>query len=400
MIAPETQKVMAALQEDGGDARFVGGCVRNALVNRKVIDIDIATPLVPEEVMARLKRHKILYVPTGLKHGTVTAIVDGHPFEITTLRLDVATFGRHAEVEFTDDWAADAARRDFTINAIFCTPEGNLFDPFGGVEDLRLGRVRFVGDASQRIQEDVLRILRFFRFYAQLGKGEPDAAAISACTAAAALVSKLSAERIRQETLKLLEADHCPAVWQLMLQCGIVKHFLPAATCVTFLEHLVRLEIEHHSQAFPLRRLAAVLDVDACEAEQVSQVLRLSNEQAAQLQEMLNPAPGVSVGMDETSARRSVYTLGNDMMRNLLLLAAARSGKEGRLEQLYQIATSFRAPRFPLMGEDVLALGYAPGPKVGRVLSSIEQWWMGQDFVPGRTECLQKLKAEFQPPRK
>ena len=175
MLAPETQKVMSALMENGGAARFVGGCVRNALANRPVLDIDIATPLPPEEVIARLTAHKIGYAPTGLKHGTVTAIADGHPFEITTLRRDVATDGRHAEVAFTDDWQADAARRDFTFNAMYATTEGELFDPFGGVEDLRAGRVRFVGDAAARIGEDVLRILRFFRFYAHFGKGAADA---------------------------------------------------------------------------------------------------------------------------------------------------------------------------------------------------------------------------------
>ncbi|MBI3441158.1 MAG: CCA tRNA nucleotidyltransferase [Proteobacteria bacterium] len=398
MIAPETQKVMDALREGGGDARFVGGCVRNALSNRKVLDIDIATPLVPEEVMARLTRHKIPYVPTGLKHGTVTAIVDGHPFEITTLRLDVATFGRHAEVKFTDDWAADASRRDFTINAMFCTPEGQIFDPFGGVKDLRLGRVRFVGDAGQRIQEDVLRILRFFRFYAHFGKGEPDAAAIAACTTAAPEISKLSAERIRQEVLKLLESDHCPAVWQLMFRCGIAQDVLPAATRVTFLENLVNLEAEHHSPAFPLRRLAAVLDVGLCQVEKASQALRLSNDQVAQLRDMMNPPAEVSVEMAEATVRRYTYTLGNDTMRNLLLLSAARSSRKGNLDQLYHVATTFRAPRFPLTGADVLNLGYTPGPEVGRVLAGIESWWIDQDFSPGRTECLQKLSGEF--PRK
>jgi poly(A) polymerase len=397
MVAPETVKVMAALLEDGGDARFVGGCVRDALVNRKVLDIDIATPLKPEEVIERLTRHKIPYAPTGLKHGTVTAIVDGHPFEITTLRRDVATFGRHAEVEFTDDWTADAARRDFTINAIFSTVQGDIFDPFGGVEDLRLGRVRFVGDPSTRIGEDILRILRFFRFYAHFGRGEPDAEALKACAAAAAQIPKLSAERIRQEILKLLDSDHCPAVWKLMVQCGVVAQFLPEAAAIRTLENLVQLETEHHDGAIALRRLAAVLDVTAEEIPRLSQSLRLSNSQSAQLLKMIDPGVGVSLHMSDAEARQVVYKLGNDMARNVLLLAAAKAGNKGGLERLYHTATAFRIPRFPLQGSDLLELGYAPGPEMGKTLEALEAWWIGEDFTPNRAECLQKLKAEFRP---
>jgi poly(A) polymerase len=396
MVAPETRTLMTALLEDGGDARFVGGCVRDALVNRRVIDIDIATPLKPEEVIARLTRHKIAHAPTGLKHGTVTAIVEGHPFEITTLRVDVATFGRHAEVAFTDDWKADAARRDFTINAIFCTATGEIYDPFGGVADLRIGRVRFVGDAEKRIHEDVLRILRFFRFYAHFGQGEPDTEALKACTAAAAQIPKLSAERIRQETLKLLDSDRCPAVWKLMSQGGIVAQFLPEAASIAALEYLVQLETEHHSQSFALRRLAALLGTTGNGAG-VAQKLRLSNDQAAQLIQMTAPDAALSVDMDEKAIRKIIYRLGNDMTRNLLLLAAARSGSKGNLDHLYQAATEFRSPRFPLQGDDLLSLGYKPGPDMGRVLDTIEDWWMANDFAPGRTECLQKLKAEFTP---
>jgi poly(A) polymerase len=397
MVAPETVRVMTALLEDGGEARFVGGCVRDALVNRKVLDIDIATKLKPEAVIERLARHKINYAPTGLKHGTVTAIVDGHPFEITTLRRDVATFGRHAEVEFTDDWTSDAARRDFTINAMSCTIDGDIFDPFGGVEDLRLGRVRFVGDPSTRIGEDILRILRFFRFYAHFGRGEPDAAAVRACATAAAQIPKLSAERIRQEILKLLDSDHCPAVWKLMVQCGVVAQFLPEAAAVQTLENLVQLETGHHDGAIVLRRLAAVLNVGGSDVPRIAQSLRLSNGQSAQLLKMIDPGVEVSLHMNDAEARQIVYRLGNDMTRNLLLLAAARTGDKGDLERLYQTATAFRIPRFPLQGQDLLELGYAPGPEMGKTLEAIETWWIGEDFSPTRAECLQKLKAEFGP---
>jgi poly(A) polymerase len=397
MVAPETVKVMAALLEDGGAARFVGGCVRDALVNRRVVDVDIATPLKPVEVIERLTRHKISYAPTGLKHGTVTAIVDDHPFEITTLRRDVATFGRHAEVAFTDDWKADAERRDFTINAIFSTLEGDIYDPCGGVEDLRLGRVRFVGDAAQRIHEDVLRILRFFRFYAHFGRGEPDAEALAACTKAAAQIPKLSAERIRQETLKLLDSDRCPEVWQMMSQRGVTAQFLPEAIRTETLENMVRLENEHHSPPFALRRLAALLDASGRDAGHIAQALRLSNEQGKQLAGMMAPETAVTAKMGDAEARRLVYRLGSDMALNLLLLSAARTGNKNEVNRLYQTITSFRAPRFPLQGEDLLNLGYAPGPEMGRVLNALEDWWLNKDFAPTRAECLEKLKADFRP---
>ena len=393
MVSPETQRVMQALLENGGDARFVGGCVRNALANRPVMDIDIATPLLPEEVIERLKGHKIAYAPIGLKHGTVTAIVDGHPFEITTLRLDVQTFGRHAEVKFTDDWKTDASRRDFTINAMFATIDGDIYDPFGGVADLRNGIVQFVGEPEKRISEDVLRILRFFRFYAHFGRGEPDAAALKACAAAADQVAKLSAERIRQEVLKLLESNHCPSTWQLMLGCGVVTHFLPEATNIAALENLVQLEKHYECPAFALRRLAALLEVTLAGLPSVAQGLKLSNEQTAQLTMMMNADAKVSLQMSEAAVRKFVYKRGNDAARNVLLLAAARAGEKESLKPLYHIATSFRAPAFPLRGDDALKNGMKPGPDVGRVLEGIEEWWIAEDFKPNRTACLERLKA-------
>lgn len=389
MIAPETQKVMQALCENGGDARFVGGCVRNALVNKPVIDIDIATPLLPEEVIERLKNHKIAYAPVGLKHGTVTAIVDGHPFEITTLRLDVLTFGRHAEVKFTDDWKTDASRRDFTINAMYATVDGDIFDPFGGIGDLRMGHVRFVGDPEKRIEEDVLRILRFFRFYAHFGRGLPDEAALRACAAAAKEVTKLSAERIRIEVLKLLDSDHCPSVWQLMLSAGIVTHFLPEATNIAALENLVQLEARFESPAFPLRRLAALLEVTPAGLQHIVKELKLSNEQGAQLEEMISD---VSLQMNEHDVRKLVYKSGNDAVRNQLLLTAARAGDKNSLKPLYDIATHFTPPAFPLRGEDVIKLGRKPGPDIGRILEQIEEWWISEDFKPDRDACLERLK--------
>lgn len=393
MLAPETQRVMQALLENGGDARFVGGCVRDALANRPVMDIDIATPLLPEQVIERLKGHKIAYAPVGLKHGTVTAVVDGHPFEITTLRLDVQTFGRHAEVQFTDDWQTDAARRDFTINAMSATVDGDIFDPFGGIADLRNGIVKFVGDPEKRIEEDVLRILRFFRFYAHFGRSAPDEAALTACTAAAKQVARLSAERIRMEVLKLLESVNCASAWQLMVSCGIVTHFLPEATNIIALENLVRIETQLDCPPFALRRLAALLDVTDKGLHHVAQQLKLSNDQSAQLAMMLKPDSGISMQMDERAVRKLVYKNGNDAVRSLLLLEAARTtGDHGSLKPLYEVATSFQAPAFPLRGDDIIKIGRKPGPEIGRILGLIEDWWIAEDFKPDRAGCLERLR--------
>lgn len=397
MVAPETLRVMEALSEDGGQARFVGGCVRDALVNRKVVDIDIATPHLPEEVIRRLVKNKIDYAPTGLKHGTVTAIADGTPFEITTLRVDVKTHGRHADVAFTDDWEKDAARRDFTINAMSATQDGEVFDFFGGMEDLRVGRVAFVGDAATRITEDALRILRFFRFFAHYGQGEADRAALEACTRKAGDIAKLSAERVRDETLKLLLSDRSPLVWRLMQKEGIVTHFLPEASHAEALEALVRLESDHHSTPFAPRRLAALLEVTKEGLGRVARHLRLSNEQAWQLLQLLFPPMDVSTKMSAHDVRRLVYRTDNDIARSLLLLAAARAGAGADIAAAYDEATAFRPPRFPLAGEDVLALGVRAGADVGRILKDMENWWLARDFKPGRGEALEYLKACYTP---
>lgn len=400
MAAPETVKVMQALFSDGGEARFVGGCVRNALVNRKVLDIDIATPLKPDEVIARLVSHKINYAPTGLKHGTITAVCDGRPYEITTLRKDVLTFGRHAEVAFTDDWATDASRRDFTINAMFATMDGDIDDPFGGIADLREGRVIFVGDPEKRIKEDILRILRFFRFYAHFGKGPPDEKALAACTLLAKEIPKLSPERIRQETMKIFESENCAAVWRIMLTQGIVTHFLPEATGIAVLEKLLWLEQKYESPAYPLRRLAAVMDVTEAGLPHVCAALRLSNAQGTQLQKMIAGDDSISMYMDHADVRRLVYHHGNDMARSLLLLAAAKQEDEGDLAVLYNWATTFRPPRFPLEGNDLMELGWEEGPDIGFILGTMEAWWLSEDFAPGRMKCLEKLKAEYTPKTK
>jgi poly(A) polymerase len=400
MVAPETAAVIAALTARGAEVRFVGGCVRDAAIGRPVTDIDIATRDRPETVTELLRAARLKVVPTGIKHGTVTAVIRGHHFEITTLRRDVETFGRHARVEFTDDWAADAARRDFTMNAMFLGVDGTLYDPFGGLDDLMAGRVRFVGDARQRIREDVLRLLRFFRFHARYGRGAPDAAGLDACRALAHLLPTLSAERVRDETLKLLKAPAPAEVLALMAHEGILSHYLPEAKRFDRLATLVRLPPERETPD-ALRRLAAVLEVDGAGARAVGERLRLSNREIKRLAEIFERLPGFAPLADERERRRWLYAHGASLYVDLLLLYwAARIGPDAKpgasfllsLGAELEAAASWQRPVMPVKGPDVLALGEARGPKVGRLLKQVEDWWAEGDFRAGRAATLAELR--------
>ena len=405
MTAPETRAVIAALTAEGAEARFVGGCVRDAVLGRPVKDIDIATHDAPEVVMALLERAGIQAIPTGLKHGTVTAVIAKAHFEITTLRRDVETDGRRARVAFTGDWAEDAARRDFTMNALFLSPEGALFDPFGGLEDLRKGRVRFVGDARRRIREDVLRLLRFFRFFAHYDRPPPDEAALAACRELAPELPKLSGERVSAEILGLLDAPDPVATFKLMREEGILAHVLPEARAFERLYAATQLERAEDVPGLTpdaLRRLAAVLEVDAPGAEAVAARLRLSNVRKERLVAMAAPPEAVGPGADLRAVRGALYRLGPDLFRDLALIEWARmkaadrdlpaAVTQGFRKQL-EAADKWRPLALPVRGKDAVALGVAPGPEVGGLLVQVEAWWIAGDFRAGRKECLEKLRS-------
>jgi poly(A) polymerase len=401
MTAPETRAVIAALTAEGAEVRFVGGCVRDAVIGRPVKDIDIATHDPPERVMALLRRAGITVVPTGLKHGTVTAVIGPSHFEITTLRRDVETFGRHATVEFTDDWIADAARRDLTINALFCAPDGRLFDPFGGLADLRAGRVRFVGDASTRIREDVLRLLRFFRFYAWYGTPPPDEAALAAARALAPLLPSLSGERVCGETLKLLAAPNPAPVVTLMRDLGVLANFLAEGTNIARLAAMVTVEGVAPPRlvpsADPIRRLAALIDGGIAAALAVATRLRLSNAERDRLV-ALSAGPWPVVDLDGPARRRLLYRLNADRFRNAALYAwadALSGGATGdrRAEEWLELiaCADTTLPSFPLKGRDALELGLPPGPEIGRLMDEVEAWWIDGDFRADRAACLAHL---------
>ncbi|MBT6096584.1 MAG: CCA tRNA nucleotidyltransferase [Rhodospirillaceae bacterium] len=409
LSAASTRAVMAALAADGTEVRFVGGCVRDGLAKRPVKDIDIATPDEPETVIELLGRAGIRVVPTGLDHGTVTAVFDDRSFEITTLRRDEETDGRHAKVAFTDDWIADAERRDFTINAMSATPDGAIYDYNNGIAHLAHGRVRFIGRAETRIDEDYLRILRFFRFHGGYGLPPLDRAAMTACRARTAKLAELSGERVRDELLKILMVPNPAEILVPMQSTGVLEVILPEAGDVAPLRMLNWLETRAINIAGvapdPLRHLAALLDTQHPESalSLMPQRLRLSNAARARLTDMVVPTIEVTANMDKTDEHRAIRRLGPDLARDLALLAWARElAASSRLPrtrteayiELLELCVRWRAPEFPLSGADVLALGVAEGPDIGALLERVEDWWENGDYKADRQQCLDRLVKE------
>ncbi|MFN4283783.1 MAG: CCA tRNA nucleotidyltransferase [Alphaproteobacteria bacterium] len=400
MASAATRAVLDALAAAGATARFVGGCVRDALLGRRVGDVDIATDAAPEAAIAALEAAGLKAVPTGLAHGTVTAVSGGRGYEITTLRHDVATDGRHATVAFTDDWAADAARRDFTMNALFMDADGTLYDPCGGLRDAKAAqgywRVRFVGEPAKRLDEDVLRLLRYFRFFAHYDRLPADQAALTACRAAAPRLPSLSGERVRQELLKLLAANDPGGACALMAEAEIFPHVLPEATALKRLLALPALERRCGARRDPLVRLAALIEVDAGGAERAAARLRFSNMEKTRLVALAAPELPVFGGLSGAMLDRTLYRLGSALTRDLALIAWAGERANGMADdaayvRLIAAADCWRPRAFPLKGDDALRLGLA-GPAVGRALAEVEDWWIARGFAPDRAALLDKLR--------
>jgi len=353
-----------------GNARYVGGSVRDTLLGLPVSDVDIATVLSPGEVISRLEAAKIKAVPTGIAHGTVTAVSKGTPVEITTLRRDVSTDGRRATVAFTDDWRADAARRDFTINALYADPEtGEVFDWFGGLADLDARLVRFIGEPLERIAEDHLRILRFFRFHARFGRGAPDQAALDACTARANDLMALSRERIADEMLKLLALAAPAATVALMIDRAILRPVIPEIETAAGLERLIAQETACDVAGDPIRRLAALIGPRADLADSIAKRLRLSRAQAKRL--VLACTPPEPMSPEALAYRRSA-----DSAIDWLLLS-------GSAADWIAILRNWTRPALPLSGGKLIARGLAQGPVVAQTLMAIEQDWIDAGFPTG-----------------
>jgi poly(A) polymerase len=395
--AAETKAVFAAIAAGGYEARAVGGAVRNALIGRPVKDVDIATPAVPEEVVRLAAAAGLDTAPTGLKHGTVTVIAGGVPFEVTTLRKDVETFGRHATVAYTDDWTADARRRDFTINAFYCSADGRVYDLLGGYEDLAARRVRFIGDAHERIREDYLRILRFFRFTAEYAEGPPDPTGLSAAVSERAGLKMLSGERIHQELVRLLVAPRAVAAIETMYDHGLITELIGLAARPGLLRRLVEIEGGRGLAPQPMLRLAALAVEVAEDAEHLGDRLKLSN---AERERLTRAATGNGHGLgpagDAAAIKAMIYRHGAQATRDVLLIAWARAGAgpgDPQWRAKLELADTWRAPKFPVTGKDVMALGVAPGPRVGELLARVEDWWIAAGFPDDRKLLLAQLQT-------
>jgi poly(A) polymerase len=390
-----SEKIIDVLAHAAFETRYVGGCVRDALLGLDVRDIDLATTAKPSDVMGKLQGAGIKTVPTGLEHGTVTAVEGGEAIEITTLREDIRTDGRHAEVTFTTDWKKDAERRDFTLNALSRDRAGEVFDYVGGVADLKDGRLRFVGDASARIQEDYLRVLRFFRFQAYYGKMLPDEATLEACKAAAPKLSQLSRERVWKEISTLLAAPNPSDAWMLMMKHDIIPHIFPEAQNLQALCSLLSYENMRQGKnknPNPLLRLAALLMDRNGEANALKTRFAMSSNEAEKLGLYLQNPLVFGDRFSTPNLSFALHRYGFDLTQDFLLLAQTK-GAQFDWESARPVLDKWVPQIFPLKGQDVLALGVPAGPRIGAILREVEEWWVAQNFAPDQAACMEKAKS-------
>ena len=382
LVRGDAAPLLELLDGDGEQARIVGGAVRNALLRLPVHEIDIATTALPEVVVRRVESSGWKTVPTGIEHGTVTVLTAGKTFEVTTLRRDVETYGRKAKVVFGRDWVADAARRDFTINALSLSADGQLHDYVGGLSDLTAHRVRFIGDPAQRIAEDYLRILRFFRFHAWYGEGAPDPDGLHACIRARAGVDSLSRERVRAEVLKLLLAPRAAPTLALMAETGLLGNILGGVALLASFENMTKIEAALGVESDAVRRLGALGVRVAEDGERLAQRLRLSNAEAERLTG-LEAWWRVSPELGGLSARALLYRLGRGHFADQVLVAWSRSavGAADRgWRTLAELPRTWSVPEFPLKAADFIARGLAAGPALGAAMRAAEQAWIAADF--------------------
>jgi poly(A) polymerase len=394
-------RLITVLDRDGEEARVVGGAVRNALLDLPHGDIDVATTALPEEVIRRAEAAGFKPVPTGLAHGTVTVVAEGRPFEVTTLREDVETFGRHATVRFGRDWKRDAERRDFTMNAFSLSADGTVHDYVGGLPDLKARRVRFIGEAATRIAEDYLRILRFFRFHAIFGEGAPDAAGLHAAILAREGLDQLSRERVRMEMVKLLVAPRAAATLAVMAESGILVAVLGGVPQLSAFVRMSEIEGAMRLAPDPMRRLGALNVLIVEDAERLWQRLRLFNGERAQLAAVADGWWRVSAAMDEAAARTLIYRIGPEAFTQRALLAFARSQASADDPAWHALATlpqHWHAPTFPLKAADFIARGVEKGPALGKALASAEEAWIAAGF-PAEARALERIvDAAIRPP--
>ena len=379
-------KLLGLLNRDGEEARAVGGAVRNDLLGRPAREIDVATTALPEEAIRRVEATGGKAVPTGIEHGTVTAIIDHQAVEVTTLRQDVETFGRKARVVFGRDWKADAERRDFTINALSAGPDGVVHDYVGGLADIAKQRVRFIGEPRQRIEEDYLRILRFFRFHAHFGAGAPDHDGVAACVRGRAGLETLSRERVRMEMLKLLLAARAAPTLAVMAESGLLGTVLGGVAYLASLENMIKLEETLGREADAVRRLGALGVWVEEDAERLGERLRLSNAECERLL-ALDGWWRLALEQDARLARGLLYRLGAQTFVDRVLVAWSRSAAGAADAAWHEFATlplRWAVPVFPLKAADFMSLGLTPGPPLGGALRAAEAAWIAADFPADR----------------
>lgn len=392
--AAGTQRIFSAVEQAGYQARIVGGAVRNSLLSLPVTDVDFATNATPVALLEIARKNKIKAVPTGMDHGTVTYVVNNTPYELTTLRRDVKTDGRHAQVLFTDDWHEDAQRRDFTMNALYCDSSGHIFDPVNGLEDLRDGLVRFIGDAGARIEEDYLRILRFFRFTASYGRGKCDPDGLAGTMKLRHGLDQLSGERIEKEFSKLLVAPFAGDIIPVMNDAMILQRLFKPAANINRFTALVQLDKALGFAGNYVQRLAALLVTKPKDAVWLRDRLRLSSKVFERLAAIASYPFAKAPPLTQKTAKDYIYTHGTETFRDQLLLTWSETGADpGRppLAELLSFADHWAIPDFPITGRDVLALGIPPGPRVGAIIEQLEQWWIDQDFTNDSALIRQKL---------
>ncbi len=396
LTSPLLLRVIAAIESGGGSARVIGGAVRNALLGLPIADVDVATDLVPEAVIERVTTAGLAVYPTGIEHGTVTVASGRHAIEVTTLRRDVETDGRRAVVAFTRDWHEDALRRDFTINALSCDLNGRLFDSVGGLDDLAARRVRFIGQAEDRIREDYLRILRFFRFTAAYAVGDCDAVGLAACVALKDGIARLSAERIGAEMTKFIVAPRACEIAGVMHEAGILKAIVALDAHPERLSRVQAIEQALGETPDVITRLAALFLEAASDASRLAHAFRLSNadRDALAAANLVNPAH--NPGSPETCAKAHIYRTGGVAFGRAVRVAWARSGApatDPAWMERSRLAATWSPPRLPFSGGDVMALGVPAGPRIGRTLRAFEAWWIEEDFPVDHDAQLARLAA-------
>lgn len=394
--APACQAVFNAISAGGFDARVVGGATRNALLGEAIKDVDIATTAHPRDVVRLARAAGLGAFETGEAHGTITVVSDHKAFEVTTLRRDVETFGRRAVVQFTTDWAEDAARRDFTINALYCDRHGTVFDPVGGYPDILARRVRFIGEPAERIREDYLRILRFFRFHATYGTGGCDPDGLEACIAGRDGLSTLSGERIRAEMLRLLVAPGTLQAVDTMARSGIARIILGHPGDISMLSQVIAIEDALRRSPDAILRLAALSCRNPEDASALASRWKLSNAERSQLASAVLDAPGLGPSVDIARAKALRFQLPHDSYERIYIMAWARSGAgpaENAWASRFKSMSKWRVPPVPFKGADIVALGVPPGPNVGITLRQFRDWWIGAGFPDDDALLREKLQA-------